>query len=143
MRIKQACGSVGDGDPTIKRIEQTIAVVTGSPADKLTGVVDHYDLKGDVIDALADCSPEIAKSPEWYIVDVESDLIGSFRGVFSTTEVIMTRRDLSTRSREEIVRIARSARGMWADREDLGDTVEYVNRLRASWERRAEDLGIA
>jgi hypothetical protein len=42
-------------------------------------------------------------------------------------------------SREERVRIAKSAFGMWADREDLGDTVEYVTRLRASWERTAED----
>ena len=124
MQIEGVYASAGD--PTVKRINQIMAVVTGGP-----------------IDALAYRSQEIAKGPGWHIVDVESPLIGSFRGVFSTTEVMMARRDLSTRSREEIVRIARSARGMWADREDLSDTVEYVNRLRASWERRAEDLGIA
>ena len=42
-------------------------------------------------------------------------------------------------SREERVRIAKGAFGMWADRQDLGDTVEYVTRLRASWERATED----
>lgn len=37
--------------------------------------------------------------------------------------------------REECVKIARGAFGMWADRKDLGDTVTYVTRLRANWER--------
>jgi hypothetical protein len=45
---------------------------------------------------------------------------------------------VSELSREERVKIARSAFGMWADREDLGDTADYVSRLRASWERAAE-----
>jgi hypothetical protein len=57
-------------------------------------------------------------------------------------QLMAARSGLSRLSREELVRIARSARGMWADREDIGDTVEYVSRLRASWERRMEDLGI-
>lgn len=140
MQIKRTYGSVGD--PTAKRINQIIAVVTGRPADNFAGVVNRYDLKGAVIDALVYRSQEIAKGSGSYVVDVESPLIGSFRGVFSSTEAMMARRDLSTRSREEIVRIARSARGMWADREDIGDAVEYVNRLRASWERRAGDLRI-
>ena len=141
MQIKRTYGSVGD--PTIKRINQIGAVVTGRPTDNFAGVVNRYDLKDAVIDAFSYRSQEIAKGSGWYIVDIESLSIGSFRGVFSTTEAMMVRRDLSTRSREEIVRIARSARGMWADRDDLGDTVEYVNRLRVSWERRVEDLGIA
>lgn len=141
MQVKQTCGYAGD--PTTKQVYQIVAGVSGRPADNFAGVVNRYDLKDAVIDALVYRSQEIAKGPGWYIVDVESLFIDSFRGVFSTTEVMMARRDLSTRSREEIVRIARSARGMWADRDDLGDTVEYVNRLRASWERRAEDLGIA
>jgi len=140
MQIKRTYGSVGD--PTIKRINQIVAAVTGRPTDNFAGVVNRYDLKGAVIDALSYRSQEIAKGSGWYIVDVDSLLIGSFRGVFSTTEAMMAKRDLSTRSREEIVKIARSARGMWADRDDLGDTVEYVNRLRVSWERRAGDLRI-
>lgn len=28
--------------------------------------------------------------------------------------------------------------GMWADRDDIGDTVEWVERLRRRWERRED-----
>lgn len=42
----------------------------------------------------------------------------------------MARRDLSALAREDLVRIARSAQGMWADREDLGDTRESEENVR-------------
>ncbi len=130
------------GDPATKRINQFISVVAGKCPDEIEGDFDRYGIKGDVVDALVYLTHVIAEKPGRYVIDIGCLLIGAFRGVSSNTEVMVGRRDLSTRSREELVRIARSARGMWADREDLGDAVEYVNRLRASWERRAGDLRI-
>lgn len=130
------------GDPATKRINQFISVVAGKCPDEIEGDFDRYGIKADVVDALVYLTQVIAEKPGRYVIDIGCLLIGAFRGVSSNTEVMVGRRDLSTRSREELVRIARSARGMWADREDLGDAVEYVNRLRASWERRAGDLRI-
>jgi len=133
-------GSVGD--PATKKIDQFISVVAGKCPDEIEGGFDRYGIKGDGVDVLVHLSPVVAEKPGRYVIDIGCLLIGAFRGVSSNTEVMVARRGLSTRSREELVRIARSARGMWADREDLGDAVEYVNRLRASWERRAGDLRI-
>lgn len=45
---------------------------------------------------------------------------------------------LPTLGRDELIAIAESAFGMWADREDIGDTGEYVRSLRARWKKRLE-----
>jgi len=46
-------------------------------------------------------------------------------------------------TREELVQCAKAAFGLWADREDVGDAVEYENRLRAGWEDRLKELNHA
>jgi hypothetical protein len=87
-------------------------------------------------------------APGWVILDRFNrnfDILGEHSpkdvsaGVFASISAPMEKPHMDELSREERVRIAKSAFGMWADREDLGDTVEYVTRLRASWERTAED----
>jgi predicted DNA-binding antitoxin AbrB/MazE fold protein len=42
--------------------------------------------------------------------------------------------------RAEQVKLAREAFGMWADRNEISDTVEWVNTIRASWEERLKEL---
>ncbi|MCX7838086.1 MAG: antitoxin family protein [Anaerolineae bacterium] len=43
-------------------------------------------------------------------------------------------------ARAERVQLAREAFGMWANREDIGDAVEWTNALRASWEERLKEI---
>lgn len=43
-------------------------------------------------------------------------------------------------ARAERVRLAREAFGMWANREDIGDAVEWVNAIRAGWEERLKEI---
>ena len=38
-------------------------------------------------------------------------------------------------------RALREAFGLWKDREDISDSIEYVNTLRSSWGRRLRRLG--
>lgn len=51
------------------------------------------------------------------------------------------RRTSTTSAREEkIKQRVREAFGMWADREDIGDAVEWVNAIRAGWDARFNEL---
>ncbi len=34
----------------------------------------------------------------------------------------------------------RESFGMWADRDDIGDAVEWVNEIRAGWEERLKEI---
>lgn len=84
-------------------------------------------------------------APGWVILDrFNKNLVGEHSpkdvsaGVFASISAPMEKPHMDELSREERVRIAKSAFGMWADREDLGDTIDYVTRLRASWERAIE-----
>lgn len=60
-------------------------------------------------------------------------------GTASLAQPTLAERNLQGLPREELVNIARGAFGMWAGRDDIGDAVEYVRRLRASWRHTAED----
>ena len=44
-----------------------------------------------------------------------------------------------TRDQESRKRVLESF-GMWKDREDIGDAVEWVNNIRAGWEERLAEL---
>lgn len=60
-------------------------------------------------------------------------------GTASLAQLTPAKRDLRRLPRAELVNIARSAFGMWAGRDDIGDAVEYVRRLRANWRHTAAD----
>jgi len=47
-----------------------------------------------------------------------------------------------SRRKVEAKRTLRAAFGLWKDREDISDSMEYVNTLRSSWGRRLRRLGI-
>ncbi|MDE3088184.1 MAG: antitoxin family protein [Chloroflexota bacterium] len=34
----------------------------------------------------------------------------------------------------------RDSFGMWADRDDIGDAVEWINEIRAGWEERLKEI---
>ena len=42
--------------------------------------------------------------------------------------------------RAELVKLARESFGMWADRDDIGDAVEWINALRATSEERMKRI---
>ena len=46
------------------------------------------------------------------------------------------------RRKAEMQKSLRESFGLWKDREDIPDGVEYVNALRSSWGRRLGRLGI-
>lgn len=46
------------------------------------------------------------------------------------------------RRKGEIQKALRESFGLWKDREDISDSVEYVNALRSSWGRRLRGLAI-
>ena len=50
------------------------------------------------------------------------------------------RRARSKPTRAELVKLARESFGMWADRDDIGDAVEWVNEIRAGWEERLKEI---
>lgn len=43
-------------------------------------------------------------------------------------------------TRAELVRLARESFGMWAERKDIGDAVEWLDEIRAGWEERVERI---
>lgn len=43
-------------------------------------------------------------------------------------------------TRAEQVKLAREAFGMWADRDDIGDAVDWINEIRAGWEERLKEI---
>ncbi len=49
------------------------------------------------------------------------------------------RRTLKPPGRAELVKRARESFGMWADRGDIKDAVEWENEMRAGWEGRLKD----
>lgn len=51
------------------------------------------------------------------------------------------RRSSAASAREEkLKQRVREAFGMWADRDDIGDAVEWVNAIRAGWDERFNEL---
>lgn len=49
-------------------------------------------------------------------------------------------RPSSKPTRAETVKLASESFGMWADRDDIGDAVEWVNEIRAGWEERLKEI---
>lgn len=45
---------------------------------------------------------------------------------------------LSSKTREELVKLVREAFGMWSSRKDIPDAIEYVKQLRKSWSDRLD-----
>ncbi len=43
-------------------------------------------------------------------------------------------------SRAELEKLARESFGMWADRDDIGDAVEWINQIRAGSEERLKEI---
>lgn len=56
-----------------------------------------------------------------------------------TSEQALHRRSSGKNSTK---RVLRQTFGLWSDREDITDSVEYVNDLRGSWSKRLRRLGI-
>jgi prevent-host-death family protein len=42
-----------------------------------------------------------------------------------------TKKLIEEMTREELVKLAKAARGMWKDRDDIGDALDYIERSRA------------
>ncbi len=49
-------------------------------------------------------------------------------------------RPSSKPTRAEIVKLASDSFGMWADRDDIGDAVEWINEIRAGWGERLKEI---
>ncbi|MBI4789060.1 MAG: antitoxin family protein [Chloroflexi bacterium] len=51
------------------------------------------------------------------------------------------RRDRKSLANDELIKQrVRESFGMWADRDDIGDAVEWVNKNRAGWEERLKEI---
>ncbi|OGO37526.1 MAG: hypothetical protein A2Z03_09010 [Chloroflexi bacterium RBG_16_56_8] len=51
-----------------------------------------------------------------------------------------TKRRRAKPTRAELVKLASESFGMWADRDDIGDAVEWVNKIRAGWDERLKEI---
>jgi hypothetical protein len=57
--------------------------------------------------------------------------MGKTKGELEASETDENR--LSSKTREELVKLVREAFGMWSSRKDIPDAIEYVKQLRKSW----------
>lgn len=56
-------------------------------------------------------------------------------------KVAARRRVVKNETRDELVKQRiRESFGMWADRDDIGDAVEWINEIRAGWEERLKEI---
>lgn len=110
------------GDPAIQQIEAIVLTAAGKSPQETLEALDRYSIKS--------------------YISGEGALFIRFLGAATETFTItpVARDRLLMLSRDKLVAIAESAFGMWADREDISDTAEYVRSLRARWKKRLEDV---
>lgn len=108
------------GNPAVQQIDKISWAAASKSLEETPKVLDRYGIK--------------------LYISSESTLFIRFLEAVAETFAIapVATGRLPTLGRDELIAIAESAFGMWADREDIGDTGEYVRSLRARWKKRLE-----
>lgn len=80
-----------------------------------------------------------AKAGEHFIIERMGKPVAAVIGM-DDYELLLQTLERKTNGEEAICRrLALEAWGMWADRDDIGSPVQYVEKLRGEWDSRNDD----
>jgi prevent-host-death family protein len=76
----------------------------------------------------------IKRTGERFIIQRRGEPIAVLMGVEEYRRLTgeeLAKKPIEAMTPEELVKLAKAARGMWKDRDDIGDALDYIERSRA------------